>query len=416
MGFEVRRINPITPQLNMLRNRTNIFAKFYLIAIILYISQGILFEGTWFTFLSGLYLLSFNMYAMLKVLVRQHRSLLFSLLIIIIGWIIFLWFISSKSYRFEGEVVSTMYMVEYSIIVFSSFFSFYYISINSLVRKYHLRAFILFLGVIYVYNVLNYDVANASVGDYDFSTVNNKSYSIVALFPLLSFFWDKKWFMLLLMTMALFFVTFCLKRGAIIIAASYYMVSIIYVFIGRNKNVLNKRFIQLLVLALVAGVVYALMSIYNSNDLIQARIELTLEGSSSGRDYIYAKIWKAWEDSSLIFQVIGHGPISTLSAAPNYAHNDWLEILYDFGILGLLLYLAISVYLFKYWKKNKMPMPHKLGILMCLLYIILRSSFSMCIYELDSLLVFGYIGYIMGDNYLRQKEFLMMSINKNEVK
>lgn len=386
----------------MIKNKSNIFTVFYLVAIILYISQGILYEGTWFTFLSGLYLLSFNMYAMLKVLVRQHRSLLFSLLIIIIGWIIFLWFISSKSYRFEGEVVSTMYMVQYSIIVFSSVFSFYYISVNRFIKTYHLKTFVLLLGVIYVYNVLNFDVAADSAGDFDFSTVNNKSYSIVALFPLLSIFWDKKWFMLLLMTMALFFVTFCLKRGAMIIAAIFYVISIIYVYIGRNKSMLNKRLIQLSVLALVIGVVYAFMSIYNSNDLIQARIELTLEGGSSGRDYIYAKIWRAWEDSNILSQIIGHGPISTLSAASRYAHNDWLEVLFDFGIFGLILYIGISVCLFKYWKKEKMPMQYKCGILLCLLYIILRSSFSMCIYELDSLLAFGYIGYIMGDNYLKR--------------
>ena len=400
----------------MIKNKTKIFAVFYLVAIILYVSQGILFEGTWFTFLSGLYLLSFNMFTMLKVLARQHHSLLFSLLIVIIGWIIMLWLFSPKSYRFEGGVVSTMYMVQYSIIVFSSVFSFYYISINRLVRKYHLKAFILLLGVIYVYNVLNFDVADAGVGDYDFSMVNNKSYSIVALFPLLSFFWDKKWFMLLLMTMALFFITFCLKRGAMIIAAISYVISIIYVYVGRNKSIQNKRLIQFSILAVVIGVVYAFMAIYNSNDLIQERIELTLEGSSSGRDYIYAKIWGAWEGSNILFQTIGHGPISTLSAAPNYAHNDWLELLYDFGFIGLLLYIGISMFIFRYWKKEKMSMQYKLGVLLCLLYIILRSSFSMCIYELDSLLAFGYIGYIMGDNYLGRKEHSMASLNKNEIK
>ena len=355
------------------------------------------------------------MYAMLKVLVRRQRNLLFGLLISIIGWFLLLWFVSPKNYRFEGTTVSTMYMIQYSIIVFSSVFSFYYISINKLIKTCHLKTFILFLGVIYVYNVLNFDVANAGIGEYDFSTINNKAYSIVALFPLLSCFWDKKWFMLLLMTMALFFVSFCLKRGAMIIASTLYVISIIYVYNGRNKSKLNKRFKQLSILILAFGVVYAFMSIYNSSDLIQARIELTLEGGSSGRDHIYAMIWSAWGDSNVIEQIIGHGPISTLTVASKYAHNDWLEILYDFGFIGLLLYVTISVSLFIYWKKVKMSMQHKLGILMCLLYIILRSSFSMCIYELDSLLAFGYIGYIMGENYLRKKGLDLMALN-NEIK
>lgn len=399
----------------MIKNRTNFFAVIYLIAIVLYISQGILFEGTWFTFLSGLYLLSFNMFAMLKVIVWRSSHLLFNLLIVIIGWILLLWLISPKSYRFEGDVVSTMYMVQYSVIVFSSIFSFYYISINRLIRKYHLETFIFLLGVIYVYNVLNFDIADAGYGDYDFSTVNNKVYSIVALFPLLSFFWDKKWIMLLLMTVALFFVIFCLKRGAMIIAALFYIISILYVYIGQNKSVLNKRIMHLSVIILIVGVVYAFVTIYNSNDLIQARIELTIEGSSSSRDYIYAQVWSAWLNSNILYQLIGHGPIATLSATINYAHNDWLEILYDFGLIGLLLYVVICVCLFIYWKRNKMLLQYKLGILLCLSYIVLRSSFSMCIYELDSLLAFGYIGYIMGCNKLRKLESNMIIVKNNQI-
>lgn len=399
------------------KRKINFFALLFLLTIILYISQGILFEGTWFTTLSGVYLLSFNIFAMIKVLGKSSDKVLFTLLIFMIGWMAVLWVISPKSYHSSGEAVSTLYMVQYSIIVFSSVFSFYYISEKQLIENFQLKTFIILLAMVYVYNILHFDVAADSAGDFDFSTVNNKSYSVAALFPLLSLFWNKKWIMISLMTAALFLVAFCLKRGAMLIAMSCYVLAFIFMFKENRLNRKYRRLLFLLILLIICGVVYVFYNIYHSDDLIQARIDLTLEGGSSGRDYIYAKIWHAWQNSGFISRVVGHGPISTLSVSSNYAHNDWLEILFDFGLIGLLFYIGIIYYVTVYsFKRRSLSLQHKMGLLMSLSYIILRSSFSMCIYELDSLLAFGYIGYIMGDNYLNRKKLVMASLNKNEVK
>lgn len=376
-----------------------ISAALYLVAIILYVSQGILFEGTWYTFLSGIYLLVFNMFSTLKIISKKNYHPIFRLLVLFISWLILIWIISPKSQkqRSEGEIISTLSMVQYSIIICSSVFSFYYIAINRLIKEYQLKTFTLLLGSVYVYNVLNFDVAGNTAGDYDFSTVNNKSYSIVALFPLLSIFWNKKWMMILIMTLALFLITFCLKRGAIIIALLCYGVSLFYVFKGLKASVLKKRLMQLVIIILLGGVVSTFFSIYNTNELLQARIEMTMEGETSSRDYIYTQIWDSWNNSDIFTQMIGHGPISTLSVAINYAHNDWLEILYDFGLIGLVLYIGCNLTIINFWRKENLHIDQKLGMLLCIIYISFRSSFSMCVYELDSLLVFGYIGYIMGE-------------------
>jgi hypothetical protein len=45
----------------------------------------------------------------------------------------------------------------------------------------------------------------------------------------------------------------------------------------------------------------------------------------------------------------------------------------------------------------------KLGIMMVIIYIIIRSSFSMCFYELESLLAYGYLGYLIGQVYPKQQ-------------
>lgn len=383
----------------MIKKRTNIFANFYLIAIILYISQGILFEGTWFTFLSGIYLLGTNMYCLLRSFASKDKGI-FRLIFCFVLWVLLLWIISPKSYRFHlmSMTVPTVYMVQYTIIVCTSVFSFYFFTTNKCIEIYKLKLFALSIGLIYIYNILNYDVYDNGVGTYDFSIVNNKSYSLVALFPVLSVFWNKKLLMILLMTASLFLVVFCLKRGAIIIVTILYVSSIYYVYLQEKGRGLKGRLLLFVLFLLVLSIVTTLYWVYNSNDFLQDRIEETLEGSSSGRDIIYMQIWDAWLNSDFLLMMIGHGPISTLSASINYAHNDWLEILYDFGIIGLVLYIGICMRIFVFFRKSNLTELQKVGSLLCLFYIVLRSTFSMCIYELDSMLAFGFLGYLMGEN------------------
>ena len=210
--------------------------------------------------------------------------------------------------------------------------------------------------------------------------------------------------MLILMTLALFLVVLCLKRGAIIIALASYVIVLFRLFKESGKSFVNKKIVQLTVVLLFVGLWYMLNNIYESNDYLQGRMELTLEGGSSGRDLLYLQIWDAWLNSDLLHQMFGHGPIATLSASIKYAHNDWLEILFDFGIVGLFMYVVISFGVFRIYRNSVLSMQHKTGVILCLLYIILRSSFSMCIYELDSIMIYGFIGYVLGDKYLRRKK------------
>ena len=42
---------------------------------------------------------------------------------------------------------------------------------------------------------------------------------------------------------------------------------------------------------------------------------------------------------SLIEQLLGKGADATLTIGDNYAHNDWLEILINNGILGIIIFI-----------------------------------------------------------------------------
>lgn len=373
-----------------------LFSIIYLVSIILYVSQGILFEGTWFTFLSGVYLLGYGLLCtFIVVLKRQHPSL-FNVILIFMLWTLFLWVFSPKYYFYDGEKVSTATMILYVFIICSSVSAFYFIGLNQSISKILLKVFTVVLGAIFVYNILHFDVSSLEEGEYDYTSANNKSYLLAALFPFLLLFWGKKWLMFLLMLASTIFVVFLLKRGAMI-CVGVCLLAALY-FSNKEKNSFKKRatirtiFMRILALMSIGVVFYVLFNVYQENVILQAR----LDSGSSGRDKIYSRILNVWNNSDFYLQLIGYGPFSTIPLAKIYAHNDWLELLLDFGLIGLSLYIAIISSIIRFYKKNNLDFQQKAAIVICVLFIIIKSTFSMCIYQLESILVFGFMGYTIG--------------------
>ena len=369
------------------------FISLFLSSIVIYIGQGILYESTWYTKLSGIYLLLFNLFCSFCVIQRKQHSILFAVILAFAGWVFFLWLISVKGYTVLGEKVSTFSMVQHIVIVVTSLFSFYYISNGGHFKKIVLMAFTMIIAALYVYNILHFDVTTLGEGEFNFASANNKAYSLVALFPFLLLFWNKKWLMIILMVASLVFIVFCLKRGAMLCIAAYLIVTF-YMIIKLNKRRHKYQLLTKIIIAIIIGAfVYAFIDTYNENEFLQKRFD----HGSEGREAIYTKIFTGIVNSNLLEMVIGHGPLSTVTVAGNYAHNDWLEVIYDFGIPGIILFVLIPVAMFRFYKRYTLE-EELAGILICVLYIVLRSSFSMCIYELDSLLTFGYMGYIIGNH------------------
>jgi O-antigen ligase len=78
--------------------------------------------------------------------------------------------------------------------------------------------------------------------------------------------------------------------------------------------------------------------------------------SSSGRDQIYRSIWELIKQKPFI----GHG-IGILQSTSGYtAHNIFLQILVESGILGLLIWVFIWIYCFN--KYNKISKSDKDGL------------------------------------------------------
>lgn len=168
-------------------------------------------------------------------------------------------------------------------------------------------------------------------------TTNSYSEYFLMLLPLL-FFIKKpvlKWSILLI---CVFFLILGAKRGNIIAA----VLPLLILLKQQLKESKHSVWAKILTIVLVVGVVYLVYYWVGSNAYLMSRVEQTREGDSSGRDRIYKAAWNLWHDSNNTFiTLFGYGYDGVVSKLNVAAHSDWLEILVDYGLVGIMLYLLV---------------------------------------------------------------------------
>lgn len=226
---------------------------------------------------------------------------------------------------------------------------------------------------------------------------NNVGYEFVMILPLLLYAWRKH----ILVQYLLLFVVSCfvfmaMKRGAILILC----VCLVFFFAMFIKSLKGKRRLGALGLLLVACWIggYYLFSFYENSDYFQTRMMATLEGNSSGRDNIYFGLFEAWTNFDFFSLIFGRGANATIDIVGNYAHNDWLELLINQGLLGVILYGIYFVCLYMEIKKAK-DKDIKLPLLLIFLILFMSSLFSMSYNSISYGLSLS-LGYCLYHNHI----------------
>ena len=168
---------------------------------------------------------------------------------------------------------------------------------------------------------------------------------------------------------------------------------IYFLYLLRNSK--RSAVVGIIVSMFIAlGIVYYIyQSMMDSSAYFQARVEDTLEGDSSGRDNIYAFFFEYYmEETTTEQQLVGLGANATLDIFGQYAHNDWLEIAINQGLLGLIIFLVFWLVFFAVCLR-KHP-DSRIRTTLCMLFAIffLKSFFSMSYrsFTLYSNIVLGY--------------------------
>ena len=204
-------------------------------------------------------------------------------------------------------------------------------------------------------------------------TTTNASVLFVMFLPML-FLVQNRSVSLVLFCICLFFLVAGAKRGNIVSAI---MPAMLYMFVLYKESVKSLPRLLLFVI-IVLGIILWAKGLILEDEYLLSRYEDTLEGNSSGRDEIYLGMWKVWTGANnLTTYFLGYGYDGTIhSIMHKRAHNDWLEILVDFGILGITCYVFVFVALVRFYFSL-----HK-GLMRYVLLSIIFVWFSKTLYSM----------------------------------
>ena len=236
-------------------------------------------------------------------------------------------------------------------------------------------------------------------------------YALICVLPLVLFL--NKQFTLEFVLITAIFTAASGKRGAILAICAIILVFLVIYFLEKKEPLKrNALLIRTLVLfpPIICGI-YLVQNIFLQN-LTQRMTQLlsgveTSDGSvryGSGRSNFWLKVFEGWNDSTVFNKIFGLGFFSTVSTVQErsgpaiYAHNDYLETLHNFGILGLSLFLIFSAALIRFTVRVTKRSALLVGSIIIIGFLA-RSFFSGILYRTDTILFAVSSGLVLGFLY-----------------
>jgi len=358
-------------------------ATLYIFAWILYETQGILIpKGNFFTQILVTVLLLVSFYHFFIVNTHYKISPFFkglnALLIMFSVYGLFLIIGGYDPNDYVIKVPSFSYLKGIYISIMPIYSFYYFSKENFLTEKmlpFLIICFLCFVTIQFLQHQRDLLIEAMLIKSSREEFTNNFGYSFLSLIPACVYFYKRPVLQYVALGYCFVFLLMGMKRGAVLIGA----ICLVW-FLWKNlQNESMKKKITVLFLSIMlcfAGYTFFQKKITES-EYFQKRVELTLEGNSSGRDKLFKEHANYfWNEASPLQFVFGSGANATLRVSFNYAHNDWLEIAVNQGVLGLLIYLF---YWFAFAKSILCSTSPQSRLALQLLFIIyfLKTFFSM---------------------------------------
>lgn len=334
----------------------------FLIAWVLYYLQGILYpEGSIISMiLLGVNLLVSAKYAF-KVMRWKHNPIFFKglsllmLMFTIYGAIYIIINPAMVYYPISGRNLQSYGYIKSIYLSLLPIYPFYYYTKKGYLTEERLRRWgmVFLASATFSYFRLQQERLQVLVerGSSAEEITNNMGYLFLSCIPLLVLYRRKPLIQFAALAFVMAFVVTGMKRGAIAIgavASAYFMLQAI-----KNARGGRKFTYIFLSVAICAGAVYFFIYMMNTSDYMMQRIEATMEGNSSGRDNLYSFFWTYFTEKADSFHyLLGRGANGTLEIYHNYAHNDWLEIAVNQGVLGIIVYAVYWACFYRTWKRT----------------------------------------------------------------
>jgi O-antigen ligase len=173
----------------------------------------------------------------------------------------------------------------------------------------------------------------------------NVAYFVLLIIPWI-FLIEKRVLRIVLFFIILIPILFSVKRTAVIALSA----GIVFgygteLITKRDKGRIKKLFIILIVIVLAFFVFETINELTVGR--LYSRFESIPEDRGTRRLKIYADVFHLLVNSSYIEWLIGHGhnTVKDYMFRGFSAHNDWLEVLFDYGLIGFCLYCLFHLLL-----------------------------------------------------------------------
>lgn len=299
--------------------------------------------------------------------------------------------------------------IESVLIVMMPIYTFYYYGIKGKLTKKHIIWFSLIFLVLSI--PMFYYSAAAMMEKYSWieeynDTTNNKAYFFVQCCVFLPLIGKNKILSAVVVAIIIFFLILGVKRGAILC-----FVCILPFYL---KFLLKGIKWYAIIIVTVGFFIMAnwMIDYFSNMDYLFTRIEETREGNVSARDRIYGGIidYYLGPNSNIFTLLFGFGFCAAVDMVGALAHNDWLELLAGFGLMGLLLYVLFVFSVISIYKKTE-DKALKLSIGIAIIMWIIQASVSMA-YSFSNF-QFLLLGGLCGMSLYEKKINLRNSLKKN---
>ena len=280
--------------------------------------------------------------ALLYVLFYRNKTALPAMNILLVWWIIY------HTIVYIGIGSMERGKADYFILCFapSSYFIAYYL-VQRVKNIYNLLLItftvIIFLSIYMIF--LGYQNMQINVNDAEELMANNLIYFPLCALPFVFLIKSQ------LIKNILFFVVLvtCLiamKRTATIIIS---VIAIVYIY--REIFVMKRERIgwsRVLFIGIIfVGVYYIITQMSENITMISERMNSISEDQGSGRIPLYKDVFNVMSKNDLFAWIYGNGMGSIKITNHTNAHNDALQMLFEFGFIGLLLYIILAVIIVK---------------------------------------------------------------------
>lgn len=336
---------------------TCLFRNFYYLIWVIYPIFNSFYVSTGGTFLVLLFFGITGLFCSLYVLFNYKQSYFFKMIYLFVFFLSlygFYSFILDDAFywrAFDVLVPSNRYIVWLYTAMLGIFPTYLFTKKGYVDETFIKKIFFLFLFSGVFVMAMEYKERNIVIEmlDKDGFT-NTTSYILLSVMPFILLFRQKIKIQYFLLAFICVLLVLSFKRGAIFLGS---ICSIFFIFFGVSYKTKKQRNVALVCsIFLFLGLFLFVSYLLDTSIFFNQRVENTLEGNTSGRD-VYASVLMNHflnETTSLEF-FFGGGAMKTLTVNISFAHNDWIALLIEQGLVGVLLFaLYWSSYIYTWLK------------------------------------------------------------------